>query len=144
MKPPYTVPDKPVWLACAGIDSPEAVGPAGRHQVVHASPGVSASPDVHAGPPIRRFELALDVTCTTPEEAVVLKNQLEGITQLLQKLIAREKQTPNRNDLSGILTSGSFQRQSEHVSGAGRSRKPSSTRSPASPRRSTRARRAYR
>ena len=69
------------------------------------------------GPNGDKFELALDVTCTTPEEAVVLKNQLEGITQLLQKLIAREKQTPNRNDLSGILTSGAFERQSEHVIG---------------------------
>ena len=67
------------------------------------------------GPEGDRYEINLDVTCKTPEEAVLVKNQLEGITAFLQKLIAREKQTPNRNDLSGILTSGSFERQAEHV-----------------------------
>jgi hypothetical protein len=69
------------------------------------------------GPREERFELAVDVTCKDAEEAVRLRSELEGLTLMLQKLISREKQTPNPSDLSGILTSGSFQRVNQHVMG---------------------------
>ena len=63
------------------------------------------------------FELMMDVKCRTTEDAVVMKNQFEQLTKILQTFIAREKQKPSMADLSGVLTSGSFQRQSEHVIG---------------------------
>jgi hypothetical protein len=69
------------------------------------------------GPEQQRYELAMDVTCKTAEEAAILRAQLEGITGLLKKLISRESQTPNPNDLSGILTAGVFQRVDRHVVG---------------------------
>jgi hypothetical protein len=69
------------------------------------------------GPEGDKFELAMDVVCGTPEEAAVLRTQLEGVTKLLLSLIAREKQTPSTRDLSGVLTSGSFQRETQHVIG---------------------------
>ena len=59
----------------------------------------------------------MDVKCRTTEDAVVMKNQFEQLTGLLKAFIAREKQKPSMADLSGVLTSGSFQRQSEHVIG---------------------------
>ncbi|HET8548993.1 MAG TPA: hypothetical protein VFL57_13345, partial [Bryobacteraceae bacterium] len=72
---------------------------------------------VALGPAGQRFELSLDVTCKTPEDAAILKAQLEGLTATLQKMIARENQTPNPNDLSGVLTAGRFERREHHVLG---------------------------
>jgi hypothetical protein len=69
------------------------------------------------GPSGDAFEVAMDVTCKTEQDAAVLKAQLEGLTALLGKLITREKQTPNPGDLSGVLTAGVFQRDSRHVLG---------------------------
>jgi hypothetical protein len=69
------------------------------------------------GPSEQRFVLSLDATCRTPEDAAVLKAQLEGLTATLQKMIARENQKPNPNDLSGVLTAGTFERRDRHVLG---------------------------
>ncbi|HYO81198.1 MAG TPA: hypothetical protein VES20_07345 [Bryobacteraceae bacterium] len=69
------------------------------------------------GPQGEQFELKLDVTCHSQEEAAILKAQLEGVTSLLHKLITREQQKPNPGDLSGVLTSGSFNREGAHVLG---------------------------
>jgi hypothetical protein len=69
------------------------------------------------GPGGEAFEVAMDVTCRTEEQAAILKAQLEGITTFLQKLIQRERQQPNPGDLSGILTSGTFHRDSRRVIG---------------------------
>lgn len=64
-----------------------------------------------------RFEAGMNVTCKNAEDAAILRAQLEGVTGELRKMIAREKQTPNPGDLSGVLTSGSFQRDQQHVIG---------------------------
>ena len=117
VKAPYEVPDKPIWLHLpASVLQNQSDLPAGTRLFTRALE-TARQLMFSLGPQGDRFELVLDVACETPEQAVVLKNQLEGITQLLQKLIARENQTPNRNDFSGLLTSGSFQRESERVVG---------------------------
>lgn len=117
VKAPYDVPNTPVWLHIpSSVLRNQSSLPAGTRLFTRALESAQRLM-FSLGPQGDRYELTLDVTCTTPEEAVVIKNQLEGVTQLLQKLIAREKQTPNRNDLSGVLTSGTFQRHSEHVIG---------------------------
>jgi hypothetical protein len=69
------------------------------------------------GPEAERFELGMDVTCKNAEDAVRLRAQLEGLTTMLSKLISRENQTPNPNDLSGVLTAGVFQRVDRRVVG---------------------------
>ena len=69
------------------------------------------------GPQGEKFELLMDVKCRTTEDAAVMKSQFEQLTKILQAFISREKQSPSSKDLSGVLTSGSFQRQSEHVIG---------------------------
>ena len=81
----------------------------GGRQTCPPEPGSSLAPwnlsqrvMFSLGPQAEKFELKMDVTCRTPEDAVVLKNQLEGITKLLQSLIAREKQTPS------VATSAAF------------------------------------
>jgi hypothetical protein len=69
------------------------------------------------GPSGDAFEIAMNVTCKTEQEAAVMKAQLEGLTALLSKLIMRENQKPNPADLSGVLTSGTFERDLRHVKG---------------------------
>jgi hypothetical protein len=116
-KASFDVPEKPVWLHLpASVLQDQSDLPAGTRLFTRALE-TAQQLMFSLGPRGDKFELVLDVACATPEQAVILKNQLEGITQLLQKLIARENQSPNRNDLSGLLTSGSFQRESEHVVG---------------------------
>lgn len=117
VKASYDVPDKPLWLhlPTSTLQSQSAL-PAGTRLFTRALESAQRVM-FSLGPAGDRFEITMDVVCRTPEEAAVLKAQLEGITKLLQNLIAREKQTPSMRDLSGVLTSGSFQRDVEHVIG---------------------------
>lgn len=112
---PWQVPSAPVW-AHVPADAVRAMGqyPSGTRLFAKALESsdralfmLSAKGDA--------FELAADVTCRTPEDAAILKAQLEGITSLLQKFIRLEKQKPSEADLSGILTSGAFERTGTHV-----------------------------
>jgi hypothetical protein len=117
VKPTYVVPAQPLWLHIpASTLHRQSTLPAGTKlftRALESAERVMFSLGLQAD----KFELTMDVTCRTTESAAVMKSQLEGITQLLQSLIAREKQKPSASDLSGVLSSGSFQRQSEHVIG---------------------------
>jgi hypothetical protein len=116
-KPAFEVADKPVWLHLpASVLQNQTALPAGTRLFTRALEN-SQRIMFSLGPQGDKFELSMDVLCRTTEEAAVLKAQLEGVTKLLQSLIAREKQTPSMRDLSGVLTSGSFERNSEHVVG---------------------------
>jgi hypothetical protein len=64
-----------------------------------------------------QYELGVNVTCKSAEEAAVLRTQLSEVTVLLQKLIRREGKEPNPNDLSGVLTAGAFTRDGNRVHG---------------------------
>ena len=55
-----------------------------------------------------RFEARLSVQCRSEQQAALLSEQLARITTVLREMIARDKQTPNPRDLSGVLTAGSF------------------------------------
>ena len=115
--PMVAVPPQPVWLAvpASTLQDVEKL-PAGTKLFAKAL--IGAEKVVFAmGPQQERFELAMDVTCKTAEDAVRLRVELEGLTTMLGKLIAREKQTPNPADLSGVLTAGVFQRMDRHVVG---------------------------
>lgn len=64
-----------------------------------------------------RLEAALEVTCSRPEDAARIAAELQEATETLRRFIAREKKTANPRDLSGVLTSGSFQHQGSTVRG---------------------------
>ena len=55
--------------------------------------------------------------CASEADAAALAAELTKTTGLLRELIVREHQTPNPADLSGFLTSGSFQRRQRAVHG---------------------------
>jgi len=116
-KPSFDVPDAPVW-AQVPAETIRAFPqyPAGTRLFAKAME--SAERAVFTlRPASSNLELAVNVTCHSEESAVVLKGQLQGITELLQKLITREAQRPSTADLSGMLTSGTFERKDRHVVG---------------------------
>ncbi len=55
------------------------------------------------------FEIRLDAACPNGVTAGTIRNQLELQTKLLKLELAREREQPNPADLTGLLTSGSFQ-----------------------------------
>jgi hypothetical protein len=109
------VPADPVWLhlPSAVLKDNEKL-PAGTKVFARALAD-SEYVQLTLGPDNDRFALQMDVTCKTEEQAAILRSQLEQVTSLLKSLITRENQAPNPNDLSGILTSGSYQRVNRHV-----------------------------
>ncbi len=63
------------------------------------------------------LQVGMNVTCSNPEAASALLVQLEGTTNTLRKWLAREHQRANADDLSGVLTAGSFRREDRRVLG---------------------------
>jgi hypothetical protein len=116
-KLPFEVPDKPAWLqAPAALLRDQQGTPAGTRLFMKALEAAE-NLTMTVGPTGDAFELAIDVTCKTEQDAAVMKAQLEGLTAFLGKMIVRENQQANPADLSGVLTSGVFQRENRHVLG---------------------------
>ena len=69
------------------------------------------------GPQGDHLQVAMHVTCLNPEGASALLVQLENTTNTLRKWLAREHQRANADDLSGVLTAGSFRRDENRVVG---------------------------
>ena len=103
------IPEAPVWLSLSGSRLERSSWlPAGTHSFV------SAVSDSDRGtrslaPSNAEFEARLDVSCESREKAQQLADRLKSVTELLASLIRRERQQPNPNDLSGVLTAGTFE-----------------------------------
>lgn len=111
------VPAEPVWAAMPGqaLKSVEGL-PAGTKLFAQALENAERVVFT-LGPEGARLSASMDVQCRTAEDAVVLKYQLEKVTDILRKLLSRTDQQPNPRDLSGVLTAGSFERQDRRVIG---------------------------
>jgi hypothetical protein len=114
---PFEIPQAPVW-AHVPADAVRAMPqyPAGTRLFAKALESAERAVFTLA-PANEDLELRVNVTCRSEEAAAVLKAQLQGITELLQKLITREAKKPSVNDLSGVLTAGTFERKSRYVTG---------------------------
>lgn len=114
---PAAVPPAPVWISIPGTALRDVSGaPAGTAHFARLLSGTERVL-MTVNPQGDRFELAMDVTCKNAEQAAVLRTDLQNLTLMLQKLIAREKQQANAADLSGVLTAGTFVREDRHVVG---------------------------
>jgi hypothetical protein len=69
------------------------------------------------GSDAKSFELRMEVTSDTPQSAAELAKQLSDTTDLLVKMLKRDKMTPNPADLSGVLVAGKFQANESKVTG---------------------------
>ncbi len=107
-------PDKPIWISLPASALRGQALPSGTKLFAKALESADMVL-LSLGSSGNDFELAMDASCPREEDAVILKSQLEGLTKLLKSLISREDQKPRDTDLTGVLTSGSFDRTGQHV-----------------------------
>jgi hypothetical protein len=111
------VPNAPVWVAFPGAALKSAEGlPDGTRPFARAVERAD-SVVLSFAPENQRLAAKLTVACRSPQDASDLAGQLSATTVLLRQMIAREHQTPNPADLSGVLTSGSFRNEGSRVFG---------------------------
>jgi hypothetical protein len=112
------VPDQPVWVAVSGAALRDVTAlPAGARAFV--SPLESADHvAISIGPANQRFQVNLNVACSSDTVASDIVTRLEGATNMLRKLLARENMKPSPRDLSGVLTGGTFRRDGRFVTGS--------------------------
>lgn len=114
------LPDAPVWVSIppAMLKSGGDL-PAGTRMFAHSMEDADDI-SIAMAPAGSRFEARLSVQCRSEQQAATLAAELERITQTLRDMIAREHQTSNPNDLSGVLTSGTFNHLGMRVLGSWR------------------------
>jgi hypothetical protein len=112
------LPDAPVWISIppamlkTGSDMPP-----GTRMFAHTMEDAD-DVSIAIAPSGNRFEARLNVQCRSERQAAALAAQLQAITAMLREMIAREHQTPNPRDLSGVLTSGTFNHLGTQVMGS--------------------------
>jgi len=101
----------PGWLPKYAGSLPDGMRPFAR--IVENSPSVTVSfvPDGD------RLAAKLEIQCRSPLEAADLVTQFSSVTETARSLFAREHQTPNPADFSGIVTSGSFRSDGARLEG---------------------------
>ncbi len=111
------MPDQPIWMSVAGPALRDvAAVPTGARSFI--SPLESAENIIISiGPSDNRLQVNLNVLCTSDTAAADLVAKLEGATNMLRKMLDREKQRPNPRDLSSILIAGTFRRDGRRVTG---------------------------
>lgn len=113
---PPEFPAEPVWLSLPSAAIKKDALPAGTRAFASALQDADTI-SLALGRGANGFEATLRVLCHNANDAARLTGQLKGATDTLRTLISREKQTPNPNDLSGVLTSGSFRQDDRRVHG---------------------------
>jgi hypothetical protein len=110
------LPSEPVWISIPSYSLSDMNVGAGTHAFLEP---LSQAQDVTfaAGPGPKGFQLRLEAVCATPEVAELMTRRLSASTDLLKKMLDREHMKANPNDLSGVLTSGSFSQKNERVNG---------------------------
>jgi hypothetical protein len=116
-RPALPAVSKPLWLYVPGAAFRSAGGmPAGTLLFAKALEEAESAL-LWVGPDGARLEAQLEATSKSEEAAVILKAQMEKVTDVLRKLISRSGGQPNPADLSGVLTQGSFRREGRRVIG---------------------------
>ena len=111
------LPDAPVWIRVPGSALRSGAGlPDGTRMFAHSIEQADFAM-LTLAPDGQRLAAKLDVRCNDPRAAAEIAGELSHVTSLLREMIAREHQTPNPADFSGVLTSGNFWSQGDRVYG---------------------------
>ena len=65
----------------------------------------------------KAFELQMLADCNSAADATKMAAQFSSMTDLLKKMLSRDKLTPASGDLSTVLVSGQFKAQQDQVTG---------------------------
>lgn len=118
-KDPPTIPTAAIWVSAPPYVFEDAKTlPAGlspfRTQLAKARGTVftlGPSSDQKA------FEVRMTVDCTAPDDATKMAAQFVSVTDLLKKMLDRDKLKPTAGDLSAVLIAGHFEAQKDQVTG---------------------------
>jgi hypothetical protein len=120
-KAPEALPDKPVWIKFSKslLKDPRELPAAGRIFAIslQSSDSVVLSIERAGEQPQVAFYLQLDALCPNQPTAETTRNQLQIQTNMLKLGLARANQQPNPADLTGLVTTGTFQLAGKHVIG---------------------------
>ena len=111
------LPDAPVWVKIPGSVLKSGEGLPDGTRMFARSIQQADYAILTFFPDGQRLAARLDVRCGDPRDAADIAGELSHATSLLKEMIAREHQTPNPADFSGVLTSGSFWSQGDRVYG---------------------------
>ncbi len=110
-------PPEPVWLSApsSALKKRDAL-PAGARALTSAM-SEAERVTLTLGPQGLAFEARLEALCRSPQEAALLKEQLEKATAALRDAISRDKSKRESGDLSAVLTAGVFNQSDRKVFG---------------------------
>ena len=113
------VPSAPVWISAPSFTfSDLGTLPAGLHSFL--SPLADARQAAFSIQPAHEnggFQLVLDAPCASPAVASAVATKFVNTTDLLRKMLARDKLTPSPADLSGVLVAGRFETHESSMTG---------------------------
>ena len=118
-KEPPKIPTAAIWVAAPPYvfadakNLPAGLGPF-RTQLATAKNTVLT---LGPSPDAKSFELRMTVDCATPEDAAKMAAQFSSVTDLLKKMLERDKLKSSSADLSGVLVAGRFEAKQEQVTG---------------------------
>lgn len=111
------LPNAPIWIRIPGTALKSGNGlPDGTRMFAHSIEQADYAM-LTLAPDGQRLAAKLDVHCNDAKDAADIAGELSHATTLLREMIAREHQTPNPADFSGVLTSGTFWSQGNRVYG---------------------------
>jgi hypothetical protein len=108
--------NQPVWISVPGARLRDLNDPLPGTRSFISALSTADHMMFSIGPEADRLAVHADVTCANPQAATALATQLTETTELLRKMLAREKQTPNPSDLSSMLANGAFKAEDRRVS----------------------------
>jgi len=113
------IPSAPVWISAPAFAFGElGTLPAGLRAFLSPLADVSkAEFSVRPAKEKGGFEVVLDAPCASPEVAAAVAGKFTHTTDLLQKMLQRDKLTPSSADLSGVLVAGRFESHESRMRG---------------------------
>ena len=122
-KDPPTIPAAAIWVSAppyifADANAlPAGLGPF-RTQLASARGAVFIlGPALNQKADQKAFEVRMTVDCAAPDDATKMAAQFVSVTELLKKMLDRDKLKPTAGDLSGVLIAGHFEAQKDQVTG---------------------------
>lgn len=111
-----SIPVSPVWISVPGSELRRQHSlPPGMHLMLSALTGTDRIV-ITFGPAGKGIEARMEATCRTADDAKTLASRLRSVTTLFKEAAARDKQ-PDDDEITALLTSGSFDQNDRRVNG---------------------------
>jgi hypothetical protein len=102
----------PVWVSAPGASFRDLSGlPDGSHILSPLADAQEATFSLRSG------QLQLDANCASPDIAASIVVRFTATTDLLRKMLQRDKLSPSPADLAGVLIAGRFETHASHAIG---------------------------